>query len=70
MIYAIFSHLNASAIIMLAWLMEKESQKIANLPVLATYWSDTLVILSSKLNGPVAHESTRLCLIWLMEAFN
>ena len=34
---------------------KSESQKIDNLPVLLTCWSGTLVILSSKVNGPVAH---------------
>ena len=40
---------------MLAWLEDKErSQKIDDLPVLVTCQSGTLVILSSKVNGPVA----------------
>ena len=55
----------ASAVIMLAWLTvtltderkKKESQKIDNLPVLATRRSGTLAMLSSKVNGPVAHGS-------------
>ena len=34
-------------------------QKIDNLPVLATCRSGTLAMLSSKVNGPVAHGSTR-----------
>ena len=41
---------------MLAWLTlkkKKESQKVEDLPVLATYQSGTLVILSSKDNGPL-----------------
>ena len=38
---------------------KKESQKIDDLPVLATCRSGTLAMLSSKVNGPVAHESTR-----------
>ena len=38
---------------------KKESQKIDNLPVLATCRSGTLAMLSSKVNGPVAHGSTR-----------
>ena len=45
---------------MLAWLKdgeEEESQKIDDLPVLATCQFGTLVILSSKVNGPVAHGS-------------
>jgi len=35
--------------------------KIDNLPVLATCWSGTLAILSSKVNGLVLHGSTRYC---------
>ena len=38
---------------------EEESQKIDDLPVLATCRSGTLAILSSKVNGPVAHGSAR-----------
>ena len=38
---------------------KKESQRIDNLLVLATYWFDTLVKLSSQVNGPVTHRSTR-----------
>ena len=51
----------ASTVIVLAWLKdgEEESQKIDDLPVLATCWSGTLVILSSEGNVPVAHGSTR-----------
>ena len=56
----------ASAVIVLAWLTvtrteerKKESQKIDNLPVLATRRSGTSAMLSSKVNGPVAHGSTR-----------
>ena len=56
---------------MLAWLTvtltEERSQKIDDLPVLATQWSGTSAMLSSKVKGPVAHGST---LIWLMEAFD
>ena len=38
--------------------MKKErSQKIDNLPILATCWSGTLVIFSSEVDGPVAHGS-------------
>ena len=50
---------------MLAWRTftdkkeEEESQKIDELPVLATSRSGTLAMLSSKVNGPVAHGSTR-----------
>ena len=47
---------------MLSWwkIGERRSQKIDNLPVLATCWSGTLVMLSSKVNSPViTHESTR-----------
>ena len=55
----------ASTVIVLAWLKdgeeeeEEESQKIDDLPVLAIWWSGTLVILSSEGNVPVAHGSTR-----------
>ena len=49
---------------MLAWLKDAErkterSQKIDDLPVSVTCRSGTLVTLSSKVNGPVAHGSTR-----------
>jgi len=37
---------------------ERRSQKIDDLPVLATCPSGTLAILSSKVNGPVAYGST------------
>ena len=37
---------------------KEESQKIDDLPVLATCRSGTLVMLSSKVNGPVAHGTT------------
>ena len=43
---------------MLAWLKdgeEEEGQKIDDLHVLATCRSGTLAILSSKVNGPIAH---------------
>ena len=59
----------ASAVIVLAWLTvtlteksqksEVRSQKIDDLPVLATRRSGTSAMLSSKVNGPVAHGSTR-----------
>ena len=38
---------------------KEESQKIDNLPVLATCRSGTLVMLSSKVDGPAAHGGTR-----------
>ena len=38
---------------------ESQSQKIDDLPALATFWSDTLAILSSEVNGLVGHGSTR-----------
>ena len=41
---------------------KSESQKIDNLPTLATCWSGILAILSSDVDGPV-HEST-----WLIGA--
>ena len=47
----------ALTVIVLAWLKDtEESQKIDDLPVLATCRSGTL---SSEVNGPVAHGSTR-----------
>ena len=59
----------ATAVIVLSWLTvtlteerrkkkKEESQKIDNLPVLATCRSSTSAMLSSKVNGPVAHGST------------
>ena len=45
--------------IMLSWWKGEESQKIDDLPILVTCQSDNLATLSSKVNGPVAHESTR-----------
>ena len=38
---------------------EGRSQKIDDLPVLVTRRSGTSVMFSSKVNGPVAHGSTR-----------
>ena len=38
---------------------KKESQKIDDLPVLATRQSGTSAMLSSEVNSPVAHGSTR-----------
>ena len=38
---------------------KEESQKIDDLPVLATRQSGTSAMLSSKVNDPVAHGSTR-----------
>ena len=60
----------ALAVIVLAWLTatlteersqksEVRSQKIDDLPVLATHRSGTSAMLSSKVNGPVAHGNTR-----------
>ena len=55
----------ASAVIVLAWLTitlteeEERNQKIDDLPVLATRRAGTSAMLSSKVNGPVAHGSTR-----------
>ena len=48
----------ASAVIALAWLTLKErrSQKIDDLPVLATCWSGTSAIL--KVNTPAVHGSS------------
>ena len=69
MIYAVFSRLNRcnSFIRYRASLADsslteerrkKESQKIDDLPVLATCRFGTLAILSSEVNGPDAHGST------------
>ena len=58
----------ASAVIVLAWRTvtlteerrkKKESQKIEDLPVLATCRSGTSAMLSSKLNGPIAPGTTQ-----------
>ena len=38
---------------------KERSPKIDDLPVLATRWSGTSAMLSSKVNGPVANGSTR-----------
>ena len=38
---------------------EERSQKTDDLPVLVTCRSGTLAMLSSEVNGPVAHGSTR-----------
>ena len=55
-----FPFVIASAVIVLScWRKEERSQKIDDLPVLATCRSGTLAMLSSKVNGPVAHGSTR-----------
>ena len=48
----------ASAVIVIAWLTLKD-EKIDDLPILATCWSGTSAMLSSEVNGPVAHGSTR-----------
>ena len=50
----------ASAVVVLPhWKEEEVSQKIANLPILATWPSGTSAMLSGEFNGPVAHGSTR-----------
>ena len=54
-----FSHYRASLADSYTDRRKKESQKIDNLPVLATCQSGTSAILSSKLNGFIAHGSTR-----------
>ena len=38
---------------------KERSQKIGNLPILVTHWPDTSAMLSSKVNGSIAHGSTR-----------
>ena len=63
-IYAVFFfvfellYIIASAVIVIAWLTLKD-EKIDDLPILATCWSGTSAMLSSEVNGPVAHGSTR-----------
>ena len=49
---------------------EEESQKIDDLPVLATCQPSTSAMLSSEVNSPIACGSTQQCLIRLMEAFD
>ena len=55
----------ALAVIVLAWLTatlteeRRRSQKIDDFPVLATHRSGTSAMLSSKVNGPVAHGNTQ-----------
>ena len=50
----------ALAVVLLWWKIgERRSQKIDDLPVLATCRSGTLVMLSSKVNSPVTHETTQ-----------
>ena len=49
---------------------QKESQKIDDLPVLATCQSGTTAMLSSKVDGHIAYGSTRQCLIWLRPLTN
>ena len=51
---------------MLAWLRVREETKnegrkseIDNLPISVACWSVTSAMLSSKINGPVAHERTQ-----------
>ena len=39
--------------------MKNESQKLHDLPILVICQSGTLPMLSSKVNGPVAHGSTQ-----------
>ena len=63
MIYAVFFFdiLIASTVIMLPQLTLRErrkSQKIDDLPVLATCQSGTSPMLSSEVNSPVAYRST------------
>ena len=69
MIYAVVSHFNrcdtftcCRAIVVEKGKEERRkerSQKIDDLPVLVTCWSDTLAILSIEVNGLVGHGSTR-----------
>jgi len=65
-IYAVLSRLNRCnsfsrycAIVVEKREKKERSQKIDDLPVLATCRSGTLAILSSKINSPVAHGSTQ-----------
>ena len=65
MIYAVLSRLNccntfsSCRAIVVKGGKKKESQKIDDLPVLATCWSDALAIISSEVNGLVGHGSTQ-----------
>ena len=44
-----------AAIVLSWWKVEGRSQKIDDLPVLATCQFGTFAMLSSKVNGPVTH---------------
>ena len=70
LIYAVFSRLNRNSFIRYRASLadssltekrkkERKSQKIDDLPVLATCRFGTLAILSSEVSGPDAHGSTR-----------
>ena len=65
MIYAVLlllNHCNSFSCyraILVKGRQKKESQKIDDLAVLVTCQSGTLAMLSSKVNGPVAHGSTQ-----------
>ena len=66
-VYAVFSRLNRRnsfshyrvSLASVRKKKEERSQKIDDLPVLATCRSGTSAMLSGEVNGPVAHGSTR-----------
>ena len=63
-IYAVLSRLNccirySSYFAVVLEVSQKESQKIDDLPVLATCWSGTSAMLSSEVDGPVTYGSTQ-----------
>ena len=60
-IYVVVSHLNRCnnfSRYLVCLTVREESQKIDDLPVLATCRSGTSTMLSSEVNGPIAHGST------------
>ena len=60
LVFCVWIIVIASGVIVLGWLtLNKESQKIDDLPFLATCQSGTSAMLSSKVNSAVVHESTR-----------
>ena len=67
----------ASVIIVLAWLTvtlteerKKKNQKVVDLPILTTYRSGTLAMLSSKFKGPLLMEALDNASYVHMEAFD
>ena len=58
-VYAVCLRLNCFNSIIVLPKEERRSQKVDDLPVLATCRSGTLVMLSSEVNGHAAHRSTQ-----------